>query len=115
MIWGYHFNSNNGNHASAVSLEFSTNGGSTYGTPVSLTIPNAGAFNAADIVSFVAQTADTVRLTVTDNFWNAGGNPPGGDRVGIAEIRFLGDAVPEPGVASLGLLGLAAALRRRRA
>jgi Ca2+-binding RTX toxin-like protein len=114
VIWGYHFNVNNGNHAKNISLEFSTNGGISYGSPVPLVIPNAVAFNAAELVSFAAQNANYIRMTVTDNFFGVPGGGLGGDRVGIAEVRFMGDAVPEPSSVLLGSLGLFVLLRRMR-
>jgi hypothetical protein len=110
-IWGYHFNGNNANHPKNITLEFSLNGGGSFGTPVNIVVPNAGAFNSADVVNFSAQTADFVRMTVTDNYF---GSYAGGDRVGIAEVRFMGDAVPEPGVTLLGAIGSLALLGRRR-
>lgn len=111
VIWGYHFGANNGNHPKNITLEFSTNGGTSYGSPLPILVPNAGAFNGADVVTFAAQNANHVRLTVTDNYF---GSYSGGDRVGISEIRFMGDAVPEPSAAILGSLGALALLRRRR-
>jgi len=53
----------------------------------------------------------TIRMTLTDNFFGTGSGS-GGDRVGLAEVRFT--QVPEPATALLGGLGLLAMLRRRR-
>ncbi len=55
-----------------------------------------------------------VQLTVTDNYRDFQGITGGGDRAGLGEVRFFGEAVPEP--ASAGLLVLAGLLlgRRRR-
>ena len=74
-------------------------------------MPNAGAFNAADVVNFSGRNANFIRMTVTDNFF---GTHTGGDRVGISEIRFMGDAVPETSTALLAALGSLCILRRRR-
>ncbi len=111
VIWGYHFGSNNGNHPKNITLEFSTNGGASYGAPLGILVPNAGAFNSADVVNFSARDANFVRLTVTDNYF---GTYSGGDRVGISEIRFMGDAIPEPSSSLLGAVGVLALLRRRK-
>ncbi|MES2996084.1 MAG: PEP-CTERM sorting domain-containing protein [Verrucomicrobiota bacterium] len=54
----------------------------------------------------------SARMTVTDNYFGMGGGA-GGDRVGLAEVRF--SQVPEPSAALLGGLGALALLRRRRA
>lgn len=53
----------------------------------------------------------SIRMTLTDNFFGLGGGA-GGDRVGLAEVRFT--QVPEPAVACLSGLGLLGLLRRRR-
>ena len=111
VIWGYHFGANNGNHPKNITLEFSTNGGTSYGSPLGILVPNAGAFNGADVVNFSSRNANFVRMTVTDNYF---GSYSGGDRVGISEIRFMGDAIPEPSSFLLGSLGALALLRRRR-
>jgi hypothetical protein len=52
-----------------------------------------------------------IRMTLTDNFFGLGSGA-GGDRVGLAEVRFT--QVPEPTATLLGGLGLLAFLRRRR-
>lgn len=63
-----------------------------------LTLPLGGTFDA-----------NFVRMTVTDNQF---GGAPGGDRLGMGEIRFI--AVPEPSTALLGSLALLGLIRRKR-
>lgn len=114
VFWGYHFNANNGNEARTFQLEFSTDGGTSYGTPVTVGNPiGTYAASGASTFNFGSQiNANAVRMTVTDNQF--GGTAAGGDRVGLGEIRFL--AVPEPTtLALLGLAGPLGLLRRRRA
>lgn len=66
--------------------------------------------NPAGLISFGGVfLADTVRLTITDNYLEAGA---GGDRVGLSELRFI--AIPEPGTLVLLALAAPVALRRRR-
>jgi hypothetical protein len=44
-----------------------------------------------------------------------GGSAPGGDRIGVGEVKFIGDLVPEPSPALLVAISpLGLALRRRR-
>lgn len=111
VSWGYHFGSLNANDIAAVTLDYGVGdfaGGSTSvaialgATPgVSVTSPVGSAF-----------VADRLKLTVTDNQF--GVIPNGGDRVGIAELRFIG-AVPEPSTAALlGLGSLALVMVRRK-
>ncbi|MEZ2393725.1 PEP-CTERM sorting domain-containing protein [Akkermansia muciniphila] len=45
---------------------------------------------------------------------NAKAPNTGGTFLGLSQLALHGDAVPEPATASLGLLGLAALLLRRR-
>jgi hypothetical protein len=113
VYWGYHFNSPGANEGREFLLEFSTDGGATYpnsttvSTPLntlavsqSLTLPLGTTFNA-----------NAVRMTITDNHFDG---PAGGDRVGMGEVRFIGDAIPEPSTVLLGGLSMLALLRRRR-
>jgi len=112
VFWGYHFGAPNGNEAREFSLEFSNDGGTSFSAPVVVANPlSVYAADQASTLSLGATfTADTVRMTVTDNHF--GGASPGGDRIGIGEVKFI--AIPEPSTSLLvGLAGLAL-LRRRR-
>jgi hypothetical protein len=56
-----------------------------------------------------------VRVEATSTYFGQPGAGAGGDRLGIGEIAFENNPIPEPG--SLALLGLASAgllLRRKR-
>ena len=112
--WGYHFGVNNGNSIKEVTLDFSTDGGTTYGSSQAINVDFPSSPNLATIVDLTATNANYIKMTVTDNHF---GDAAGGDRVGIAEIRFTSaTAVPEPtslGILGLGVLGLVARRRRR--
>lgn len=94
VMWGYHFGVYNGNQAKGWTLEFSTDGGLTYGSPVNIVLPYDTVNNRRSAeTSFAARNANFIRATVTDNHFGSvinGNTVPGGDRVGIAEIRMLG-------------------------
>lgn len=111
--WGYHFNNNpTGNFASAGTLEFSTDGGTTFYSSENVTIGLVT--SASTSTTFAARDADFIRLTVTDNHFGVA--PAGGDRVGLAEVRFANTvAVPEPTSSALllGLAGFGFVARRR--
>jgi len=98
-------------------LEFSTDGGATFGNTVSLTAAMADDTGATtgdvlydgetfDIIDQVGVTH--VKFIAQDNY--------GGGYTGIAEVNFTGvQSVPEPSSAALlGLGGLALILRRRK-
>ena len=114
--WGYHFGAAGGNFASVATLEFYSggSGGVLNATYTDVTIASTAASSVSS--TFTATDADFIRLTITDNHF--GTLPNGGDRVGLAEIRFANTvaAVPEPASASLAALGLCGFgfLRRRR-
>lgn len=113
VFWGYHFGGANSNEARQFRLEFSTDGGGSFGAPVVVaqTLGSHTVANAATLNLGGSFTADFVRVTVLDNHF---GTAPGGDRIGIGEFRFIGDAVPEPSAALLGAFGVIGLLRRRR-
>lgn len=111
VFWGYHFGSGNGNEGREFSLEFSTDGGGSFGTPVTVSNPlSTYAVQNANTLSLGGTfAADTVRLTIEDNHF--GGTSPGGDRLGLGEVKFV---VPEPSSILLSGLAALALLRRRR-
>jgi hypothetical protein len=124
-IWGY--TATNANGVSEFRLRFATAAEGTGGFGTSITYnptfggPPPGGIPNDDVnrLSFpFAQsvTARFVEFTASDNWFiapgtGAGGEIPGGDRMGLGEIAF---AVPEPSTVFLGLAGLPAFLRRRR-
>lgn len=110
--WSYGFGTVNDNNISAITLDYGV--GDFASSTGSLAIAEAASAGASVTTSLGgAIVADRVRITVTDNHFESGGD--GGDRVGLTEIRFIGDAVPEPSSAALlGLGGLALILRRRK-
>ncbi|CAN5435350.1 hypothetical protein BH23VER1_BH23VER1_10060 [soil metagenome] len=113
VFWGYHFGSPNGNEARAFDVAFSSDGGATFPTSTSVSQP-LSTYAAADAVTlaFVGSfQADTVRIDITDNHF--GGDAPGGDRIGLGELKFVGTVIPEPAAALLGALGLCGLLLRR--
>jgi len=114
VFWGYHFGAANGNEVNAFTLEFSNDNGATFSSSTSVSQPlDAHAVSSAVTLPLGgAFTADTVRVSFTDNHF--GGSAAGGDRGGLGEIKFIGDTIPEPSSALLAGLGSLALLRRRR-
>lgn len=113
VYWGYHFGAPNGNEVREFSLEFSTDGGGSYGAPVvvSSALGDHTVAAARTLSLGGTFTADTVRATFTDNHFGVG-QPAGGDRAGLGELRFV--AVPEPSTVLLGGLALLGLARRKR-
>lgn len=114
VFWGYHFGTPNGNEGREFTLSFSTDGGTTFPTSTSVSNPlNTLAVSAASTLPLGGTfTANAVQLEITDNHF--GGTAAGGDRIGLGEVKFIGDAIPEPSTALLGSLALLGLLRRRR-
>lgn len=109
LTWGYHFGDGNGNETKSFLLEFSTDGGATFGASTTVTKP-AASIAASDYRAFgAAYSANAVRVSFTDNFFE---DWPGGDRVGLGELKFAVN-IPEPSTALLALVLVPAALRRR--
>ena len=107
-----------GNAARQITATFSTTGtGGPFGSPTVFEMPQAA--GPAHTVSLGGTfSANAVRFTYDTN-WDGFG--AGGDRVGLGEVKFIGDepasATPEPStaiLAVLGLLGLGLTRRRRR-
>lgn len=132
ILWQYQNDgggvANVGNHTRTLDLRFNTaaeGAGAFLGSATTLTmlpvVDGDGLGNGNDLNGInSAQTfslsgvARYVQLTVTDNYRNFQGITAGGDRAGLGEVRFFGEAIPEPGSLSLLLLAGGAAMRRRR-
>jgi hypothetical protein len=116
VVWGYHFGNANGNSARQLSLDFSIDGGLSYVSSVKDLVVNTNVVvGGAAEAAFAPVNANFIRATFTDNHFDPSNPGAGGDRMGIAEVRFTGgDAIPEPGSAMLAGLGLMAARVRRR-
>jgi len=90
-----------------ITLAFGVDG--VFGNDVPLPTPliKGYAGEKAQVLSFGrAYLANTVRMTITDNWYDGIGTAGGGDRVGLSEVKFL---APEPSSLLLtgsGLLGL---------
>jgi len=132
LLWQYQNDGggviNVGNHTRTLDLRFNTaaQGPSTFsGSATTLTmlpvVDGDGLGNGNDLNGVnsaqtfsLGGTARYVQLTVTDNYRGFQGIVNGGDRAGLGEVRFVGQAVPEPGSAGLLLLAAGALTRRRR-
>ena len=133
LLWQYQNDSgaafNVGNHTRSVGLKFNTaaQGGTVFlGGGITLTMlpvtdgnglgngDDLNGVNAAQTFA-LTDTARYVQLTITDNYLGFQGITGGGDRAGLGEVRFFGQAVPEPATSGLLLAaGAALAVRRRK-
>jgi hypothetical protein len=104
-IWQYaHLDAN---FSKAIKVQFSTTGtGGAFGGDVDITLANGANTVSAQTFAIPSITANAVKFTITSR---AGGP---GNYVGLSEVKF--SAIPEPGSALLGGLGLLMLLRRRR-
>ena len=111
--WGYHFGTFNDNSIANVTLEFSVDGGATVDSVQTIDVPYTTSWDLASVVPLTPASADYITMTVNDNhFGSVYAN--GGDRVGVAEIVFSTEVIPEPTTLSLMVLFGGLALFRRR-
>jgi hypothetical protein len=95
------------NYSKDIKVQFSTTGtGGVFGGDVDITLAIGAATVSAQTFAIPSITANAVKFTITSS---SGGN---GNYVGLSEVKF--SAIPEPGSALLGGLGLLMLLRRRR-
>ena len=93
VVWGY---GGNGSEASEFTVEFSTDGGATYGGAETVETAALLGSGSARLDFSRSRRADFVRVTVTDNAAGSGHGGAGGDRVGMSELRLVA-AVTAPG------------------
>jgi len=109
-LWQYNdsLHGGAGNGMREFTLEFSTDGGTTFTAPEAFTTDDANRGEAGtgapfdlttgrnlqtvQSVSLQDAVADVVRLTITDNFYDE--ELFGGQRIGLGEVRFLGTELP---------------------
>ena len=113
-----------GNHARTVELQFNTEaeGAVTFAgsvTTLMLEPTLTGDLNVAQAFALSGDSYRYVLMAVTDNHF---GDPDGlgvhatigGDRVGLGEVRFASEVIPEPATIALLGTGVLALIRRRR-
>jgi hypothetical protein len=131
LLWQYQNDgggaANVGNHTRTLTLRFNTaaqGAGSFSGAATAVTMlpvldndglggNDLGGINSAQVFG-LGGTARYVQLTITDNYRGFQGILNGGDRAGLGEVRFFGEAVPEASSAALLLLSGGLLARRRR-
>lgn len=97
VVWGY---GGNNNEATDFEVEFSTDGGATFGGKETVAASTLLGSNAEGLVFTSSHAANAVRITMVNNAGGRGFTGAGpGDRVGLGEIKFLGlppESGPEP-------------------
>jgi hypothetical protein len=102
-IWQYGHPS--ANYSKNITVQFSTTGtGGVFGGDVDIILAIGAATVSAQTFAIPSITANAVKFTITSG--------TSGNYVGLSEVKF--SAIPEPGSALLGGLGLLMLLRRRR-
>lgn len=92
IAWGY--SGSNSSGVAAGTLEFSTDGGTTYGKAYNFSIgttildPSSGGY---EMLGGLHVIANYVRLTITENHKTLGASVSGGDQVGLGEVKFIGE------------------------
>lgn len=94
VVWGYHFGNPNNNESRGFTVEFSQDGGVSWSGSVMLSHARTASGNES-LPFGAANSADAVRITITDNHFGAAG-AGGGDRIGLGEVKFIGTLPPDP-------------------
>ncbi len=124
VVWGYSFGGGaiNGSNVSQWRIQSFDSANTPIGDATFTFAPgNEPNTNGPSTLSFGQTFSNVSRVQVVplDNYFGQnvqGLSAIGGDRIGVAELRFIGDAVPEPSTGLLSLLAVGGlALRRRRA
>ena len=92
VVWGF---GGSLDEASDFTVEFSTDGGKTYGSERESVRTSTVLGTDNELLAFnSSREADQVRVTVTGNGKSRGWAGTGGERVGLGEVRFQGKPVP---------------------
>ncbi len=95
LVWGAGAAADGGSGAAAFGLEFSADGGMTYGeAPETVGTGRLLAGGHEELPIPGKRVANHVRLTVTDNAYGRGLASSGGDRAHLGELRFLAGPPP---------------------
>lgn len=102
FVWRYNggFGSLEQNNPKDWTIQFSIDGGTNFGNeeilPMLTNTGLGGQSVASELLSFPSHEANSVRITITDNFKGEPGLAFGGDRIGLAEVRFQGLPIAAP-------------------
>ena len=97
VLWGFYYTSPNNSEAKSFTLQFSSNGGRTWTGETDVTHRKT-AQQSETIQLEQSFQANAIRLTITDNYYARRG--VGGERVGLGEVKFIGQppASPDPAI-----------------